>query len=241
MSKSRLKVVAAVSVRLINSRSPEQSGDRFTFHFEREDMTDDIAIDKKITLGVIVSWGLGTLCALAAIVCVSRPDMFVAGLLYLLLAVLLLPIVRQYVHKKTNLSLSGGVRFVISFVLLIVAATLQYEPSADSSLQPAVSSAISTSNPPAAVASKKGLIVEHFELQMSGHGYGKIIGTLTNATNKQFSYAQVEFNLYDETGAQVGSTLANINNLEAGGRWNFEAGVLEARAVEAKLKGITSF
>lgn len=50
-----------------------------------------------------------------------------------------------------------------------------------------------------------------------------ITGTLTNNTDKQVSYIQVEYNLYDADGAQVGTALANTNNLQAGGVWKFEA------------------
>lgn len=51
----------------------------------------------------------------------------------------------------------------------------------------------------------------------------KITGTLTNNTDQDKSYIQVEYNLYDADGAQVGTALANTNNLKAGGTWKFEA------------------
>nr|WP_231959035.1 FxLYD domain-containing protein [Olsenella timonensis] len=44
-----------------------------------------------------------------------------------------------------------------------------------------------------------------------------INGTLTNNTENEVSYIQVEYNLYDADGAQVGTALANTNNLKAGG------------------------
>ncbi|MGE5590998.1 MAG: FxLYD domain-containing protein [Bacillota bacterium] len=50
-----------------------------------------------------------------------------------------------------------------------------------------------------------------------------VTGTVKNNSNKKYSYAQVEINLYDKDGNQVGSTLANINNLEPGGTWKFKA------------------
>jgi hypothetical protein len=34
---------------------------------------------------------------------------------------------------------------------------------------------------------------------------------------------QITYNLYDESGARVGTALANINDLEAGGSWKFRA------------------
>lgn len=71
---------------------------------------------------------------------------------------------------------------------------------------------------------------EKFTLQDGHKGttdkYGMsytIEGTIKNNTNKQYSYVQVTFNLYDSDGAQIGTALANINNLEANGLWKFKA------------------
>lgn len=51
----------------------------------------------------------------------------------------------------------------------------------------------------------------------------KITGTLTNNTEKEKSYIQIEYVLYDADGNQVGTALANTNHLKAGGSWKFEA------------------
>lgn len=53
--------------------------------------------------------------------------------------------------------------------------------------------------------------------------YAYITGTLTNNTEDDKSYIQVSYNLYDADGAQIGTALANTNNLKAGGVWKFEA------------------
>ena len=53
--------------------------------------------------------------------------------------------------------------------------------------------------------------------------YAYITGTLTNNTEDEKSYIQVSYNLYDADGAQIGTALANTNNLKAGGTWKFEA------------------
>lgn len=50
-----------------------------------------------------------------------------------------------------------------------------------------------------------------------------INGTLTNNSDSDKSYIQVSYNLYDSDGAQVGTALANTNNLKAGGTWKFSA------------------
>lgn len=58
----------------------------------------------------------------------------------------------------------------------------------------------------------------------SSNPYGVFInGTLTNNTDNEVSYIQVEYNLYDADGAQIGTALANTNNLQPGGTWKFEA------------------
>ncbi len=67
-----------------------------------------------------------------------------------------------------------------------------------------------------------------------------IAGTIKNNTNKEYSYVQVEINLYKgET--LIGSTLANVNNLGAGETWQFKAVVLEDEADSFKIKDITGF
>lgn len=61
------------------------------------------------------------------------------------------------------------------------------------------------------------------ELDTSNPYATYITGTLTNNTDNEVSYIQVEYNLYDADGAQIGTALANTNNLKAGGTWKFEA------------------
>lgn len=68
-----------------------------------------------------------------------------------------------------------------------------------------------------------------------------IVGIVKNNANKTYGYAQVSFNLYDEHGNQVGSTLANINNLEPYGTWKFKAIVTEDNVKRAAFKEITAF
>ncbi len=68
-----------------------------------------------------------------------------------------------------------------------------------------------------------------------------IKGIVQNNTDKEYGYLQVEFNLYDKDDNQVGSTFANVNNVEPHGKWKFEAMVMESTARSARLKGVTGF
>ncbi len=55
-------------------------------------------------------------------------------------------------------------------------------------------------------------------------GYSaEITGIAKNVTKRDFSYASIEFSIYDINGNNLGTALANINNLAAGDTWNFEA------------------
>ena len=85
------------------------------------------------------------------------------------------------------------------------------------------------------------LVVEDWRFKAGDFGTGMIVGTVVNNTDREYSYVQIEFNLYDSDGAQVGSTFANITDLEPHGKWKFEALVLEDSATEAKLKDITAY
>ena len=78
-------------------------------------------------------------------------------------------------------------------------------------------------------------------VQSGDFGTKYIVGTIKNNGKRTYSYVQVTINLYDDDGAQVGSTLDNINNLEAGGTWRFKAMVFEPDATNYKIKEITGF
>ena len=69
----------------------------------------------------------------------------------------------------------------------------------------------------------------------------EITGTVVNRRTRKLSYAQITFNVYDKSGAQVGSALANINGLEPGGRWNFKAVGLEEKGATYKFSELSGF
>lgn len=60
--------------------------------------------------------------------------------------------------------------------------------------------------------------------ELTGDAYScKISGVYTNKADKDLSYVQVSYNLFDADGNQIGTALANTNNLADGGTWKFEA------------------
>lgn len=58
-------------------------------------------------------------------------------------------------------------------------------------------------------------------------GYSASIkGVLKNTSSRNWSYCQVEFAIYDSNDYNLGTALANINNLRSGDSWSFEASLL---------------
>ena len=124
-----------------------------------------------------------------------------------------------------------GIGFVGLLILGIVGSFLNKSPDVKESTQ----------RPSSQTKIKGGLEVVDFDWKVDEFGNKYLVGTVKNNSDKQYSYVQVEFNLYDESGAQIGTTFANVNNLEAHGTWKFEAIVTEDKATRAKLKGVSGF
>lgn len=71
-----------------------------------------------------------------------------------------------------------------------------------------------------------------------------IIGTAKNVSKRDYKYASVEFSVYDASGINLGTALANINNLGSGDSWYFEAILLNfvsSRPTSYKLVEITTW
>ena len=85
---------------------------------------------------------------------------------------------------------------------------------------------------------EKFTVLEH---TTENDGYWTYVtGTIKNNTNKEYTYVQVEINLYDESGNLINSTLDNINNLEANGTWKFKA-MATSEFSTYKIKEVTGW
>ena len=89
-------------------------------------------------------------------------------------------------------------------------------------------------------------VTEKFTLvsdEMTTDGFSTYIeGTIKNNTDKSYSYAQVTFNLYDADGAQLGTAVDNINNLEPNGTWKYKAiGLVTEKVASYKFVEITGW
>jgi hypothetical protein len=89
---------------------------------------------------------------------------------------------------------------------------------------------------------RPALSVIGYDWARNTHGSLALVGTVKNSTSMQYTFVQVEFDLYDESGKQIGTASSTANDLEPGGTWTFEALVHEEKNVaEAKLKSVTGF
>lgn len=95
-----------------------------------------------------------------------------------------------------------------------------------------------TENSGSNVQQEKLSVIEHSTTKDDYCTY--IVGTIKNNTDKNYSYVQVEINLYDADGNLINSTLDNINNLEANGTWKFKA-ITTDEFSTYKIKDVTGW
>ena len=89
---------------------------------------------------------------------------------------------------------------------------------------------------------KNGLTLDVKSLQTERDLFGiTITGVVYNRNKRKLSYAQITFNIYDGSGAQVGSALANINGLEPDGTWKFSAIGVAENASKIKFDDMSGF
>ncbi len=89
---------------------------------EEEQQTKNKKEIKKITVGLILSWGLGTLAFISGVIWLFIH--FLTGILILLLAAVLLPPVNKLVADRFKFSISWGLKFILVIILLsLIGAT----------------------------------------------------------------------------------------------------------------------
>ena len=67
------------------------------------------------------------------------------------------------------------------------------------------------------------LVVDSYVIDSTTYYNVYVQGTAKNISNKNYSYASVEFSDYDADNNNLGTALANINNLASGDTWQFNA------------------
>ena len=65
------------------------------------------------------------------------------------------------------------------------------------------------------------------------------MGMLTNTSAQQKFGVKVHVDLFDNSGAKIGSTTDYANSIDPGKAWQFRALVVDRGAVKAELKDVT--
>ena len=88
------------------------------------------------------------------------------------------------------------------------------------------------------------LVVDSYVIDSTTYYNVYVQGTAKNISNKNYSYASVEFSVYDADNNNLGTALANINNLASGDTWQFNAMLINTATnapTSYKLAKITVF
>lgn len=68
-----------------------------------------------------------------------------------------------------------------------------------------------------------------------------ISGTVVNGSQNNYEYVQIEFGLYNDSGAKVGTALDNLSGLASGERWRYEAVGSSDSAARWELDTLTGY
>lgn len=118
-------------------------------------------------------------------------------------------------------------RIIIGIVVLIFGLALMISSFSDADGKAKTSNAVNGQNAVQAInnsnAAKRLEEIAKPEIAFDEFGLSSIKGSYKNISGKTLSYAQVTFALYDDEGAQIGTAVANINNLTADSVWKYSA------------------
>lgn len=142
---------------------------------------------------------------------------------------------------RKTLSILWIILTIISLILFAtILITNRGKPSEASSLPPH-SVTMDPKTGEIKTTIKPALEVSGVKAEVGEFGVLFIVGKVRNNSQKNFSYVQVEINLYDKEGTQVGSTMANVNNLAPGGTWRFMAPITEKNVARYEVVQVTGF
>lgn len=179
------------------------------------------------SIAAIVALVLGVIALISSWVPIINNVSFVFALVGVVFAVV--GLVGTLRGKKSGRGLAIASTVVnVAAVAIVLATQSAYSAAIDE----AASGTVQTSDGASAAAPAAGETTsaepaDKYSIdgeELTGDAYScKISGVYTNKAGKDLSYVQVSYNLFDADGNQIGTALANTNNLADGGTWKFEA------------------
>ena len=94
---------------------------------------------KKVTVGIVLGWFFGIIFLMMAIRNMFNGVGYISSAIFIILAALVvLPPMNNYIKKKYNWALSGGVKVIVVFILfMLFFSSLKYAPIANEITKPA--------------------------------------------------------------------------------------------------------
>ncbi len=179
------------------------------------------------SVAAIVALVLGVIALISSWVPIINNLSFVFALVGVVFAVV--GLVGTFRGKKSGrgLAIASTVVNVVA-VAIVLATQSAYSAAIDEAASGTVQTSDETSvAAPAAGETTFAESADKYSIdgeELTGDAYScKISGVYTNKAGKDLSYVQVSYNLFDADGNQIGTALANTNNLADGGTWKFEA------------------
>lgn len=199
------------------------------------------------SVAAIVAFVLGVIALVSSWVPIINNLSFIFALVGVAFAVV--GLVGTLRGKKSGRGLAiASVVVNVAAVAIVLATQSAYSTAIDE----AASGTVQTSDgasaaAPAAEGTTSAEPADRYSIdgeELSGDAYScKISGVYTNKAGKDLSYVQVSYNLFDADGNQIGTALANTNNLADGGTWKFEAfgSVAVDEVASYKIGDVTGF
>lgn len=199
------------------------------------------------SIAAIVALVLGVIALISSWVPIINNLSFIFALVGVVFAVV--GLVGTLRGKKSGRGLAiASVVVNVAAVAIVLATQSAYSAAIDE----AASGTVQTSDgasaaAPAAEGTTSAEPTDKYSIdgeELSGDAYScKISGVYTNKAGKDLSYVQVSYNLFDADGNQIGTALANTNNLADGGTWKFEAfgSVAVDEVATYKIGDVTGF
>ena len=179
------------------------------------------------SVAAIIALVLGVIALISSWVPIINNLSFVFALVGVVFAVVGLVGTLRGKKSGRGLAIASTVVNVVA-VAIVLATQSAYSAAIDEAASGTVQTSDETSvAAPAAGETTSAESADKYSIdgeELTGDVYScKISGVYTNKAGKDLNYVQVSYNLFDADGNQIGTALANTNNLADGGTWKFEA------------------
>lgn len=179
------------------------------------------------SVAAIIALVLGVIALISSWVPIINNLSFVFALVGVVFAVVGLVGTLRGKKSGRGLAIASTVVNVVA-IAIVLATQSAYSAAIDEAASGTVQTSDETSvAAPAAGETTSAESADKYSIdgeELTGDAYScKISGVYTNKAGKDLSYVQVSYNLFDADGNQIGTALANTNNLADGGTWKFEA------------------